>query len=165
MTRSTLLYPLFLVLLIASCAAEDTDGTDEVTGTGLEESLLGTWETVELNVEYATYMGGDTAYVEEITEADWGKKYGVHPPSTLFTADGKLRRTHRLRSGQVANITNGIWKTQGDSLMVIEPNITYMYAPQMQGDRLELTGIVDQDQDGQRDDSFRAVYRLTGRTR
>jgi hypothetical protein len=131
----------------------------------LETALLGTWETVELDVKYDTYLSGDTSYVEHITEAEWGRKYGVRPPSTRFTPDGKLRRTHRLRDGQVANVTHGIWKAQGDSLLVIEPNITLTYFPELEGDRLVLTGLIDQDRDGQRDDSYRAVLRQVSRSR
>ncbi len=154
------------MLALLSCGPDSPDSpTPAPVGADLSTGLLGTWETVEFDVDYRTYMGGDTAYAEHIREAEWGRKYGVHPPSTEFMADGKLRRTHRLRTGQIANVTNGIWKAQGDSLFVIEPNITYTYFPALQGDRLELTGTVDQDQDGQRDDDFRAVYRLVGRTR
>ena len=131
----------------------------------LNEALIGTWETIELDIQYASFQGGDTAYAEVIREADWGRKYGVRPPSTDFTADGKLRRTHRLRDGQIANVTNGIWRAQGDSLLVIEPNVTYTYYPDLTGDRLQLTGLTDQDQDGQQDDRYRAVYRLVSRTR
>lgn len=126
---------------------------------------MGTWETIEYEVNYATFMGGDTAHVEHIREADWGRKFGVRPPNTVFTSDGKLKRTHRLRDGRVANVVNGLWKEKGDSLLVIEPNITYTYLHKMEDDRLTLEGRVDQDQDGSRDDNFRAVYRLVGRTK
>ena len=155
---------LFVLLLFTTCsdeaAAPAPDASAELT-----ERLLGTWETVEYDVDYTSYLGGDTAYVESIREADWGRKFGVRPPTTIFTSDGKLQRTHRLRTGQVANVVNGIWKAQGDSLFIIEPNITYTYLPRFQEGRLELTGLVDQDQDGVRDDSFRAAYRLVSRTR
>ena len=161
---------LFLLwLLTLSCTGGETNSespaAETTPGAALSEGLLGTWETVELDIAYATFQGGDTAYAELIREADWGRVYGVKPPSTVFTPDGKLRRTHRLRDGQVANITNGIWRAQGDSLLVIEPNVTFTYFPELNGDRLELSGLVDQDRDGQRDDRYRAVYRLVSRTR
>ncbi|WP_420457944.1 hypothetical protein [Neolewinella sp.] len=161
---------LFLLLLFTiSCteggAESESPAAEATPSAALNEGLLGTWETVELDIEYATFQGGDTAYAEVIREADWGRVYGVKPPSTVFTPDGKLRRTHRLRDGRVANVTNGIWRAQGDSLLVIEPNVTFTYFPQLSGDRLELSGLVDQDRDGQRDDRYRAVYRLVSRTR
>ena len=160
---------ILLCLLTLSCTGggetESEPSAQATPGAALEEELLGTWETVELDIEYATFQGGDTAYAELIREADWGRVYGVKPPSTVFTPNGKLRRTHRLRDGQIANITNGIWRAQGDSLLVIEPNVTFTYFPQLNGDRLELSGLVDQDRDGQRDDRYRAVFRLVSRTR
>ena len=157
---------LLLLLVTASCAGDEATTAPATTAPpDLSQDLLGTWETVELDIAYTTFQGGDTAYAEVIREADWGRKYGVKPPSTVFTPDGKLRRTHRLRDGQIANVTNGIWRTQGDSLLVIEPNVTYTYFPKLQAGRLELTGLTDQDQDGQRDDRYRAVYRLVSRTR
>ncbi|CAH1002304.1 hypothetical protein LEM8419_03220 [Neolewinella maritima] len=163
----TLFRSALLCLLLSSCLGEEVPATTTVAApsSDLTNDLLGTWETVELDIQYASFQGGDTAYAELIQEADWGRKYGVRPPSTVFTPDGKLRRTHRLRSGQVANVTHGIWRTQGDSLLVIEPNVTYTYYPDLRGDRLQLTGITDQDKDGERDDTYRAVYRLVSRTR
>ena len=156
---------LALGLVLAACTDSESSPNTESAGNELTDRLPGTWETVELEVDYATYMGGDTAYREHIREADWGRVYGVRPPSTEFTPDGKLRRTYRMRSGDIANITNGIWKVTGDSLFVIEPNITYTYGYALEGDRMELTGRVDQDQDGSADDDYRAVYRLTSSTR
>lgn len=153
-----------LLFFLLSCTGEPESSAPDRPA-ALEKALPGTWETVELEVSYPTYMASDTLHEEHIREADWGRVYGVRPPSTVFTADGKLRRTYRMRSGEVANITNGIWRVTGDSLLVIEPNIKYTYAYQLDGDRLQLSGVVDQDQDGTADDTFRAVYRLTGRTR
>jgi hypothetical protein len=153
-----------LLFALTACAAEpDPPATDPAAD--LETALIGTWETVEVAIDYATYFNGDTTHSERITEAEWGQKYGVHPPSTEFTPDGKLRRTHRMKTGEVANITPGIWRVQEDSLLVIEPNITFTYAYDLRGDRLELTGLTDQDRDGQRDDNYRAVFRQVSRSR
>ena len=159
-----ILSPVLVLVLLLACNGEP-ESSHADRSAALEQALPGTWETVELEVSYPSYMDSDTLHEEFIREADWGRIYGVRPPSTVFTADGKLRRTYRMRSGQVANITNGIWRVNGDSLLVVEPNIKYTYAYELEGDRLQLSGVVDQDQDGAADDTFRAVYRLTGRTR
>lgn len=165
MSPQLTVFTLLLGCTIVSCGSEAPPSEPEnIIVSDLATELLGTWETVEMEVHYQTYAGQDTTFTELIREAEWGNKYGVQPPKTLYTADGKLVRTHRLRDGQVANVINGIWKQEGDSLFVIEPNITYTYLHRMEGDRLTLTGTVDQDQDGARDDDFRAIYRLVGRT-
>lgn len=160
---------MFTLLLVSSvifvACGQSAEEDSPTTSRDINQDLLGTWETVEYSVDYATYLGGDTSYAEKITEADWGRLYGVKPPSTVFTPDGKLRRTHRLRDGQVVNTVNGLWKAEGDSLLVIEPNITYSYFHEMIGDRLKLSGLVDQDRDGQRDDTYSATFRLVSRTR
>ncbi|MEL7162383.1 MAG: hypothetical protein AAFN92_16615, partial [Bacteroidota bacterium] len=131
----------------------------------MEEALLGTWETIEIEVKAPTYQGQDTSIHHLIREADWGKTYGVRPASTVFTPDGKIARTHRLQSGQVADVTHGLWKVQGkDSLLFIEPNKTLYYAHELEGSRLTLTGLIDWDQDGERDDDYRAVLRLVSKT-
>ena len=159
--RLLLLTPFLLFL---SCSGERNDGgTEKIYD--LSKELLGTWETVDYRVDYATYQGGDTSYVEHIREAEWGRLYGVRPPSTEFTADGKLKRVHRMRDGQVVTTVNGLWKASGDSLLVIEPNVTYTYLHELDGDRLRLSGVVDQDRDGQLDDNYEATYRLVSRTR
>ena len=162
---------LLLITLIFSFlyGCGDTDAPTAVDAEAdrqnLDRALLGTWETVAYNIDYQTYRGGDTAYTETIREADWGKVYGVRPPSTVFTSDGKLRRTYRMRSGEVANVTNGLWKPQGDSLLVIEPNVTYVYFPELRGDRLTLSGVLDLDRDGKADDTYLGEYCLVRRTR
>lgn len=156
---------LLFLTIFSFTACSDTEPATAPSAPDLSEALLGTWETVEYNIDYQTYQGGDTAYTETVQEADWGKVYGVKPPSTVFTSDGKLRRTYRMRNGEIANITNGLWKPRGDSLLMIEPNVTYTYFPELTGDRLSLTGVLDLDRDGQRDDAYRGIFRLVSRTR
>lgn len=130
-----------------------------------QTALLGTWETIDIRVDQATFQGSDADSLFRIREGDWGKTYGVRPARTVFTPDGKLRRTHRMRDGQVANVVNGLWKVQGpDSLFIIEPNKTLYYGFELQDDRLTLHGLVDHDLDGARDDRYRAELRLISKT-
>jgi hypothetical protein len=157
--------------LLALAFACTDPGPDPKTTTesdpapAISKALLGTWETVELETSYTTYQGQDTAFHLLIREADWQRRYGVRPARTLYTPDGKLRRTHYNSAGQVTDVTNGLWKARGtDSLFVIEPNITLSYRHQLEGDRLTLTGLVDGDFDGEVDDDYRAVLRLVSRT-
>ncbi|OAV44597.1 hypothetical protein [Lewinella sp. 4G2] len=131
----------------------------------IAKSLLGTWETVEVDVLFHSYENRDTSFRQTIREADWGQVFGVKPARTEFTADGKHKRTHRMENGSVADITNGVWKVKStDSLLVIEPNKTLYYAHEMKGDQLILTGFVDYDYDGEADDEYRSVMRLVSRT-
>lgn len=161
---------LSCTLLILATSCNGTGSDQETTPTTapvstISEAILGTWETVELETSYPTYQGQDTAFHLLIREADWQRRYGVRPARTLYTPDGKLRRTHYNAAGQVTDVTNGLWKARGrDSLLVIEPNVTLSYRYQLDGDRLTLNGLVDGDYDGEADDDYRAVLRLVSRT-
>lgn len=157
--------PLLLLVLLTSCTSDPELSEQEAPNQSLENAMLGTWETIEIEVHSPTYQGGDTTVHQLIKEADWGRVYGVQPARTVFTADGKLRRTHKLSGGQEAGIINGLWKvTDTDSLFIIEPEITYTYAPTMEPQRLTLRGVVDYDFDGEKDDEYRSVMRLVSRT-
>lgn len=156
-----------LPLLLAACSTDPAPAAPQepASAVDISKELLGTWETVEVDVRYTTYQNQDTAFQQVIREGDWGKLFGVRPARTEFTPDGKHKRTHTLSSGQVADITNGVWKARGaDSLLIIEPNRTFFYEHELSGDRLVLTGTVDYDLDGEVDDEYRSVMRLVART-
>ncbi len=153
-----------LSIALLTCTDSATTTPPAAEAENLNDALLGTWETIEIRVTSPTYQGGDTTVNDHIREADWGQIYGVRPARTRYTADGKLQRTHRLVNGQVANVTHGLWKPEGDSLFVIEPNITYRYGYELENDRLTLHGLVDYDLDGVADDDYTSVLRLVSRT-
>ncbi|SEQ52780.1 hypothetical protein SAMN05444359_11181 [Neolewinella agarilytica] len=164
MRMSTLLFCSLILLFACENASTDTD-SEKIAKPDLSQDILGTWETIEIEVHSPTYQGVDTTVHQTIREGDWGKYFGVRPAQTVFTPDGKLVRTHRMKNGKVADIVNGLWKIQGtDSLLVIEPNKTLYYKHELENNLLTLTGIVDWDFDGEEDDDYRSVMRLVSKT-
>ncbi len=156
--------PLYCALLLSllACEAKEPPPPPEPP---FSERILGTWETVEVEATSPTYQGLDTTVHQIIREADWGRLYGVRPSRTVYTNDGKLKRTYYNSAGQVTDVTNGLWREKGtDSLLVIEPNTTLNYRYQLEGERLTLTGVIDWDYDGEVDDDYRAILRLVSRT-
>ena len=152
-------------LLVIGCTNTDAQQQNKPDIVPLAEAILGTWETIEVEANCPTYLGQDTTVHQLIKEADWSRRYGAKPARTLYTSDGKLKRTYYNINGQTTDVTNGLWKTVGeDSLFVIEPNTTLSYKHELNGSRLTLTGVVDWDYDGERDDEYRAVLRLVSRT-
>jgi hypothetical protein len=165
MHPTTLLLFYALPLLLISCKNETPAVDSAPPAVDISEALLGTWETIEVEANSPTYQGLDTTIHQIIREADWGRLYGVRPARTEYTADGKLKRTYYNANGQITDVTNGLWKAKGaDSLFVIEPNTTLNYRHELNGERLTLTGIIDWDFDGEKDDDYRAVLRLVSRT-
>lgn len=165
MFRTHTLLICLAALLVTGCSNTDAQQQSETDVVPFEEAILGTWETIEIEAHCPTYYGQDTTIHQLIKEADWGRQYGAKPARTLYTPDGKLKRTYYDINGKVTDITNGLWKTVGpDSLFVIEPNTTLSYKYELNGSRLTLTGLVDWDYDGAKDDEYRAVLRLVSRT-
>lgn len=157
---------LSLPLFLLSCETKPGNSDDHSApdNTALNEALLGTWEIVEMRLKAPTFSGSDTTFTQHITEAEWGQVYGVKPARTVFTDDGKFKRTLYMRSGQVADVVNGLWKVEGDSLLTIEPNVTLSYLTTLNGASLKLKGKIDYDRDGAADDDYEANYRLVART-
>jgi hypothetical protein len=152
-------------LFATACSNTDAQQQSEPDVVPFEEAILGTWETVEVEANCPTYLGQDTTINQLIKEADWGRQYGTKPARTLYTSDGKLKRTYYNINGQPTDVTNGLWKLVApDSIFVIEPNTTMSYKYEFDGSRLTLTGLVDWDYDGEKDDNYRAVLRLVSRT-
>ncbi|MEM9930114.1 MAG: hypothetical protein AAF840_09870 [Bacteroidota bacterium] len=158
-------YIALCCLLICSFMSCETKEPPPPPAPSFSELILGTWETIEVEAKAPTYQGLDTTVHHLIREADWGRLYGVRPSRTVYTDDGKLKRTYYSSAGAVTDVTNGLWREQGqDSLLVIEPNTTLNYRYQLEGGRLTLSGIIDWDYDGEKDDEYRAVLRLVSKT-
>ncbi len=154
-----------LALLTLLFACENNENPSSEAGNPLlSDQLLGTWENTDVVVEMPTYLGGDTTATDQISENDWIQRYGAQPTRTVYTEDHKFVRLHRLAGGAETNRTNGLWNENGDTLIIIEPNETTHYHAAFNGNRLTLTGKVDWDQDGERDDVYRGEFRLVGRT-
>lgn len=165
MQKENITLPVLLIcgMLLAGCSSDQAEPTTPVAP--IAEALLGTWETVEVETTSNTYLGLDTTVHQRISEADWKNTYGIKPARTVYSADGKLVRTYYNLAGEVTDVTHGLWKVRGtDSLFVIEPNVTLQYKHELDGSRLTLTGVVDWDFDGEKDDNYRAVLRLVART-
>ena len=170
MLKNTLYTAALFALLLLFAACED----DAATGSGeadvkapaipTEQAILGTWETIEIELDYTSFEARDTTVNELIREADFARVYGVKPPRTIFTPDGKSRRIHRMADGSVSNVVHGLWKVHNaDTLLFIEPNKTFYFDYEMTTDRLTLEGMIDSDNDGAIDDHSRTVMRLVAR--
>ncbi|MEM6395056.1 MAG: hypothetical protein AAF741_01820 [Bacteroidota bacterium] len=168
MNHLSTVFLLAILSLLAACQsdapANDGQGQEALP---VSEALLGTWELIELEVDQVTIDGSDSSYTRFISEANWLRQYGVNPGRTTFTSDGKFVRKTRLANAEEVNLVHGLWQTLGgDSVRTIEPNIVRVLVTEFNAtqDQFEWTGLVDDDNDGEADDSYRAKYRLVGRT-
>lgn len=147
-----------LLLACLACGQVDSDTTD-ADDTTLENLLPGTWEAVSIYVDVQSAMNADTSFVFRINDGDWSNIFQVLPPRTYFERDNKYRTEYRDLRDSVMSIDRGMWNVFGDTLMMIEPEVTYQYLVTQKSGLIELSGFRDWDNDGQEDDTYREVKR------
>lgn len=158
---------ILLVLLIAltfSCASETNQSEKAEQKVDLSQALLGTWEAKLLKIDVDTYQGQDSSFVFEVSEENWEREYSVKPFRTFFAADSTFRTTRRGITGKLMGEDRGLWRTFGDTLMLLQPNSTSQYKVLIEKGQAEWAGVIDWDLDGVEDDVYYATYRYVGRT-
>lgn len=154
---------LLSVIFLASCQTEPKN--QEAEALDLAKTLPGTWEMVSLRVQVNSFENTDSSYVLDIKEEEWEKVYFVKPVKTYYELDNKYRRTYFNVNGEVVSEDRGMWNTFNDTLMMIEPKVTYQYLISKQpSGLLQFSALLDWDSDGQEDDEYLGVQRYVSRT-
>lgn len=148
----------FVIMCLACGQVGEGEGTAS-SKPDFEKLLPGTWEAVSLYVDVQSALNEDTSFVFRINDGDWRKLFQVLPPRTYFEADNKYRIEYRDLRDSVMSFDRGIWNVLGDTLMMIEPTVTYQYILSEQNGLIELRGMRDWDEDGEEDDEYREVKR------
>lgn len=155
---------LLTVLIVSSCQSEPRNQEAEVETLDLAETLPGTWEMVSLEVKVNSFENTDSTYVLKIKEEEWDKVYFVKPVKTYYELDNKYRRAYFNVNGDVVSEDRGMWNVFNDTLMMIEPNVTYQYIiSQQPNGLLQFSAILDWDSDGEEDDEYLGVQRYVSR--
>ena len=149
--------------LIYACAPNSPEAEVEQT-VNLAAQLPGTWEVKYMKVEVDTYQNLDSNFVFEIGEQIWERQYAVRPFRTYFAQDSTFRTVRRSLDGANMSEDRGLWKTFGDTLLLIQPNSTLQYKVLIEEGQAKWAGVVDWDYDGLEDDVFYAEYRFVGKT-
>lgn len=157
-------FSLFLMTFFFACSGEQKAKSGEQGGPDISKDLLGTWEVKYLKVDIETELGRDTSYTFEVNEGDWDKKFAVQPFRTFFAADSTFHTVRRSRNGTLIGEDRGLWRTFGDTLMLLQPDATLQYKVLLLNGQAEWAGVIDWDQDGSDDDTYYATYRYVGRT-
>lgn len=156
---------LLAVFILSSCQTEPKDQEAEAETLDLAQTLPGTWEMVSLRVKVNSFENTDSSYVLEIKEEEWDKVYFVKPVKTYYELDNKYRRAYFNVNGEVVSEDRGMWNAFSDTLMMIEPNVTYQYKiDQQPSGLLQFSTVLDWDNDGQEDDEYLGVQRYVSRT-
>lgn len=161
------LLPLIAFLFVCSNCG-DTPPKKLVAPTKtLKEAMPGIWETISFKVTINSVAGiKDSTAIFEVTEEEWEKRLGIKPIRTYYELDNKFRSTYRAYgTDSIINETKGLWNVFGDTLMLIEPQVTYTYSVEL---RDNGTGVfrsfLDWDGDEIPDDEYVGIQRLVSKT-
>ncbi len=127
----------------------------------LEEKLPGTWEMKYLKIKVDN---PDTAYVFEVSEDFWERKYSVKPYRTYFGPDHRFRTAHRGLGGQMISEERGMWNVFGDTLVMITPNSTQQFKVKLEAGTAHFSGIIDWDGDGKETEAYYAIQRYVAKS-
>ncbi|RME98329.1 MAG: hypothetical protein D6772_09175 [Bacteroidetes bacterium] len=152
---------LILLIFIMACQSEHSpsDKPEQAAPTDLQEELIGTWQTVQLNVAVNSADGLDSFRAEQLTELVWERQFRMEPPIYYFRPDQKYRRVHRDLDGRIVDESQGSWETSGDTLILTEPGQTYRYVVKAGDGRATFRTLMDWDEDGAEDDVFQSLQR------
>ncbi|MEN0005180.1 MAG: hypothetical protein AAF798_13595 [Bacteroidota bacterium] len=164
-------YLLFfsVLMLVWACQSnpESTDATTTNKSTkSLEEAMPGVWETVSVRVEVNSAEGKDSSYVFEVSEETWETDLGIKPIKTYYELDNKFRSEYRgAANDTLINVNKGLWNTIGDTLMLIEPTVTYIYKVTLFNNGTgEFRSLLDWDGDGLPDDQYIGTQRYVSKS-
>lgn len=159
-----ILFAVFLLAFTFSCTEDSNNASAETPTRDLTQALQGTWEAKYLKIEVDSYQGQDSSFVFEVSEETWEQEYSVKPFRTFFAADSTFRTTRRSINNNLIGEDRGLWRTFGDTLMLLQPNNTSQYKVVLDKGQAEWAGVIDWDLDGVEDDVYYATYRYVGRT-
>lgn len=156
------IFPLFLAFLfIASftfSCQNNSKGEEEQKS--LQEILPGTWEAISFRVDIKSWQNTEQDSLFEITEEYWTEKFQVKPVQTRYKPDNTYVQEFKTLKDSIMDTNKGIWNVFGDTLMMIEPYVTYNYIVSVENGVATYTSTLDWDGDGEEDDNFVGRYRL-----
>lgn len=155
---------VLLSALIYACAPNPTETEVEET-TNLATEMPGTWEVKYMKIEVESFQNDvDSNFVFEAGKEPWERQFGVRPSRTYFAPDSTFRTIIRGLNGASMSEDRGLWRTSGDTLVLIQPNATLQYKVMIENGQAKWTGVIDWDLDGAEDDVYYGEYRFVGRT-
>ena len=133
----------------------------------LKDIMPGIWESVSLKVTVNSAGGkADSTYIFEVPEEEWEQRLGINPIRTYYELDNKYRSEYRAYGNDsLMNLTRGIWNTFGDTLMLIEPDVTYIYDVEIKENGTGIfRSFLDWDGDELPDDEYIGVQRYVSKS-
>lgn len=129
----------------------------------LAQALIGTWESVSLQITMPGWNNTDsTAYITA-DESNWEEVMQIKPVTTVFNNDFSYHAEYYDLSGKLINRPTGSWEVRGNTLIYHEETPVPMTF-QQQVEKINDTDYrfifqMDYDQDGLEDDKGVGISR------
>lgn len=159
---------LFSLLVFLVACQPNSDKQDAASAKrSVKEAMPGVWETISIRVEINSAFGNpDSTTVFEVEEELWEQKLGVKPIRTYYELDHKYRSEYRAAGNDtLVNMNKGLWNVVGDTLMLIEPTVSYTYHVKLlENGTGEFRSLLDWDSDGEADDLYIGLQRFISKS-
>lgn len=157
-SHSKLAFPAATLLMAMALLSARCDGGNKV-----EKALIGDWEAVATQLVINTEGRTQQSRSIDVSEGEWEKKANRTPPQMTYFPD------HRYHSQYISLIDqtgrqvtdtikqDGTWQLSGDTLLIHEPNLSVpdsKFVLTITDGILELTSMMDIDNDGDQDDKY-----------
>jgi hypothetical protein len=155
------LYLLMLAAAVAACQPQgNANRSNNAQPIDLQKELPGIWEAVSVTIDInSAFNQTDSSFTIQVSEKEWLTQKSVKPVKTFFQTDNRYRQEFRNAQDSLLSLNRGIWNTFGDTLMMIEPTVTYQYTIAFKNGLAAFSAFVDGDGDGFEDDEYLGVYR------
>jgi hypothetical protein len=156
--RHTILLALVALLAFSACKNETTQkDPPQDPPQELADQLIGTWKSTTVEIQIKSFGGQeiDTTFVAN--ESNSAQVLGYVSNLTTFREDGSFVDVFEFSPDSSTEGT-GRWMLQGNSLRLSQytpDSSENVYDISLAGDVLKITGTVDADADGVRDDQLR----------
>ncbi len=151
MKINRLIYPLFLLVVLSSCASDEEKMT---------QYMSGKWKTTFLSLEMPTYQNRDTlvAYNIDFLNPDDAEAKALGDTYTLHNADGSFKTWQSKRGIPSRTLSKGKWRVTLDSLFYTfvsrDRETTVSFGLKKIEDGFSIEILQDRDKDGVKDDTY-----------
>lgn len=150
-----------LVFALAACGGkkENKESSNDLKAeykkgkksTNIKKELIGRWRNSDIKVTMKTEKGDSTLTA---TGKNWQEILNIKPIVTTFSKNGSFKSVYRDLDNKVIMTSDGTWKVDKDSLYMTQDNKTTSYHVSIKKDVASFKGVLDWDQDGEKDDIY-----------
>jgi hypothetical protein len=144
-------------------AAQSSKKNAPIADTELVKALVGTWESISLQITMPSWNGSDSTGYVTADESNWETIMQLKPVTTVFNSDHTYYAEYYDLNGQLVNRPSGTWEIRGNTLTYKEevpvPMTFFQQVEKINETDYRFIFQMDYDQDGREDDQGVGISR------